>query len=71
MSIDLPAATEEQLKDLAKRQGREVGAVVEDALRLYLEAAAITDLEPGEIAAAQATLIPELPPVAGWEADDV
>jgi hypothetical protein len=37
---------EEQLRNLAAKQGRDVGMIVEEAVRQYLKSAAITDIEP-------------------------
>ncbi len=70
VSIDLPGAVEEQLRTLAEKQGRDIGAIVEDAIRQYLDAAAITDLTGDEIAATQAALLGELPRVPDWKAGD-
>ena len=44
MTIDLPSVVEDQLRDLAKRQNRDIAELIEDAVRQYLEAAAITDV---------------------------
>jgi predicted transcriptional regulator len=68
MSIDLPTAVEEQLRGLAATQGRDVAVLVEEAVRQYLEATSITDVEAGEVADTQAALIPELPSIAAWKA---
>jgi predicted transcriptional regulator len=70
MTIDLPSVVEKQLRDLAKRQNRDIAEVIEDAVRQYLEAAAITDVDPNQVAETQAQLLSELPPVSKWEADD-
>ena len=70
MSIELPATVEQQLRNLAARQGRDVSALVEDAVRQYLEATAITDLEASEVAEAQAALAGELPGLPAWKADE-
>lgn len=70
MTIELPNIVEEQLRDLAKKQNRDVAALIEDALRQYLEAAAITDVDLDQIAETQATLLCELPPIAKWESGD-
>ena len=61
---------EEQLRNLAAKQGRDVRTLVEEAVRQYLESAAITDLEPTQVAEAQAALLGELPDVSNWKADD-
>ena len=60
MSIDLPGSVEEQLRTLAAKQGRDVRALVEEAIRQYLDATAITDVHANDIAEAQTTLLPEL-----------
>ena len=70
MTIDLPSVVEEQLRDLTKRQNRDIAELIEDAVRQYLETAAITDLEPNQVAETQAKLLSELPPFSKWEADD-
>jgi predicted transcriptional regulator len=70
VSIELSSSVEEQLRNLAARQGRDVRALVEDAVRQYLQAAAITDVEPSEVAEAQAALLGELRDVPGWKADE-
>jgi hypothetical protein len=43
---------------------------IADAIRQYLEAAAITDLEPNQVTKTQAKLLTELPPISKWEVDD-
>lgn len=68
MTIELPGSVEEPLRDLARRQDREIGALVEDAVRQYLEAAAITDLDSAEIAESQAALVSELSGIPAWKA---
>jgi predicted transcriptional regulator len=70
MTIDLPSVVEKQLRDLAKRQNRGIAELIEDAVRQYLEAAAITDVDPDQVAETQAELISELPPISKWETDD-
>ena len=64
MTIDLPSVVEEQLRDLAKRQNRDIAELIEDAIRQYLEAAAITDLDPNQVAETQAKLLSELSPIS-------
>jgi hypothetical protein len=71
MTIDLHSIVEEQLRDLAKEQNRDMAELIEDAVRLYLEAVAITDLEPHQVADAQTKLLSELPAIPSWEADGV
>lgn len=52
------------------KRGRDIGAIVEDAIRHYLDVAVITDLAGDEIAASQVALLGELPQLADWKADD-
>jgi len=70
MSIDLPVSVEDQLRNLAAKQGREVRTLVEEAVRQYLESAAITDLDSTQVAETQTKLLGELPHVSDWKADD-
>jgi len=67
MMIELPASVEQELQDLADRQGRNVSALVEEAVRQYLEAVAVTDLDVADIADAQVALAGELPAVPAWK----
>ena len=70
MTFDLPSVVEAQLRDLAKKQNRNIAELIQDAIRQYLEAAAITDLDPNQVAETQAKLVSELPPISKWEVDD-
>ena len=70
MSIELPGSIEEQLRKLAAKQGRDVRTLVEEAVRQYLESAAITDLDATQVAEAQAALFGELPAVSEWKAGE-
>jgi predicted transcriptional regulator len=67
MSIELPVRVEGQLRTLAARQGRDVGVLVEEAVRQYLEAAAITDVDAGEVAETQDALLAELSDISDWK----
>lgn len=67
MVIELVGGIEEQLQDLAARQGRDIGVLVEEAVREYLEAAAITDLDAGQVAETQNALLGELRGIPGWK----
>ena len=60
MTIELPGHVEEPLRNLAERQNREIGALVEETVRRYLEAEAITDLDIEEVAETQLALVGEL-----------
>jgi predicted transcriptional regulator len=70
VSIELPGSVEEQLRTLAESQGRDVSVLVEEAVRQYLEAAAITDLDANAVADAQAALLGELPHIPDWKTGD-
>jgi predicted transcriptional regulator len=64
MIIEVPVGVEERLRSLAASQGRDVGALLEEAVRQYLEAAAITDVDAGEVAETQDALLAELPGIS-------
>lgn len=49
MTIHLGKIYEDQLLQLASSQGREVGALILEAVREYLEAASITDLGESDL----------------------
>jgi predicted transcriptional regulator len=68
VSIELPVGVEEQLRSLAATQGRDVASLVAEAIRRYLEAAAITDVDAGEVAETQAALVAELSDIPEWKA---
>ncbi len=70
MTVELTGSVETQLRDLASKQGRNVSALVEDAVREYLAATAITDLEPSEVAEAQVALMGELAELSEWKDGD-
>jgi predicted transcriptional regulator len=70
MTIELPRVVEDELRDLAKKQNRELTEIVEAAVRQYLDAVAITDISPGDVAATQEKLLGELPPVNKWDSND-
>ncbi|NBX29749.1 hypothetical protein EBR04_04755 [bacterium] len=60
MVIQVDDRIEQELRRLAGHQGRALADVVEAALRSYIEAEAIADLEPSDVAAAQVELLKEL-----------
>jgi len=70
ISVELSGSVEQQLRALAAKQGRDVRTLAEEAVRQYLEAAAITDLEAMDVAEAQAALIRELSDISAWKADN-
>lgn len=71
MTIDIGLAYEDQLRSLAAKQGREIGALIVEAVREYLEAAAITDVTDEEVAESQLALLTELGPFPAWKGGDV
>lgn len=60
MAVELTGKVETHLRDLASKQGRSVDTLVEEAVRDYLDTAAITDLAPDAAAEAQMALVGEL-----------
>jgi hypothetical protein len=66
LTIQLKGSVEKELRDLAVRQGRDIGALVEEAVREYLLMASITDLGGSEAAETQVQLLGELRGVPGW-----
>jgi predicted DNA-binding protein len=70
MLIEVVGYVEEQLRDLSRKQGKDVGVLVKDAIREYLEAMAITDLDAADIATAQVALAGELRGVPPWKDGD-
>jgi predicted transcriptional regulator len=66
VTVELPKKVEDNLRVLARRQGRSIDVLLEEAVEQYLEAAAITDTTPDEIAATQEALLGELPAMEEW-----
>lgn len=60
MTVEVLSTTAAALQSLAKEEGRDLDALVEEALQNYLCAAGMTDLESEEIAGVQMALLPEL-----------
>ena len=69
VTVELPKKVEDDLRVLARRQGRSIDVLLEEAVEQYLEAAAITDTTPDEIAATQEALLGELPAMEAWETE--
>lgn len=69
MTIELPGQLEHRLRDLASQQGCDLDTLVADALRRYLEDAAITDLSPSDSAATQEKLLGELTGLSPWTSE--
>lgn len=59
MTVELSASAEKELQDLAAAQCRDIGELVQEAIQLYLDAAALTDLEPGDVAETQLKMLGE------------
>jgi len=66
VTIDLSEQLTVRLRDLADQQGRDLDTLVEEAVRRYLEDAAITDVQPADVAATQEKLAGELTDLAPW-----
>jgi len=60
---------ERRLRDLASQQGCDLDTLIESAQRRYLDDAAITDLTPAEVAAAQEKLLGELTDLQPWNSE--
>jgi len=69
MTITLSAPIEEELRELAARRGRAVEVLVEEAVRTYLEAAAVSDLDAEQVAETQMALIGELSLLPEWKTE--
>jgi predicted transcriptional regulator len=67
MAIELPGTVEQELRRLAAKRGMDISALLEAAVRQYLEAEAITDVDAGEIAEAQIVLVGELRDLPEWK----
>ena len=67
MTVDLSESLAGALRRLAAAQGRDLDALVGDAVREYLETASITDVDTGDVAATQMNLMGEsLYGLADW-----
>lgn len=60
MTIEVASKTEKELRHMAEERGKPVDQLVEEAIRQYLDSAAITDLDNAEVAETQMKLAPEL-----------
>ena len=60
MTIELSAGAQKELEHLSVVQHRDISELVEEAIRQYLEAAAISDLDSFAIGEAQVKLAGEL-----------
>ena len=70
VTVELPKKVEQDLRVLARRQGRSINVLVEEAVEQYLEAAAVTDTTPNEIAATQEALLGEMTSMEAWETEE-
>lgn len=66
MTIDLSTPLAEELRRLAGVSGKDIDALVGEAVRQYLDGAAITDVDSDDVAATQASLMGELARVPVW-----
>ncbi len=69
MTIDLSSQLAERLSRLAAQQGRAPEMLVEEAVRRYVEDAAITDLQPADVARTQEQLTGELTNLPPWSSE--
>lgn len=69
MTIQLPPAVEADLRSLAKKQGRDVLSLIEDAVQQYMDGAAITDVSSADLAAAQISVLDALAVPSPWHGD--
>ena len=68
MTIHVSTNLEAELRRLAGQTGRDLGSLVDEAIQQYLDAAAITDISPAEVAAARMNLAVELHDAPDWSA---
>lgn len=67
MNIKISYSVEKQLRNLAIAQGREIGVLVEEALRAYVEKQAITDPTSADVGETQVALMGELAGISAWK----
>lgn len=70
MTIQISIDLEKRLQHLAGQSGRPLDALVEEAIRNYLDSATITDVTPDEVAAAQMKLVGEMNDSPAWGEDE-
>ena len=71
MTFHLSGALEGELERLAVLRGLGVEALVEEAVRQYLDAAAIADVSPEDLAQTQAAMAGELEALSAWPQDEM
>lgn len=69
MTIDLSSQLAKRLSRLAEQQGRTPETLLEEAVRRYVEDAAITDLQPADIGKTQEQLTGELTNLPPWSSE--
>jgi predicted transcriptional regulator len=67
MSVEISASIEKELREMAVIQSRDLVDLVEEAVRQYLEAASITDLQASDVGEAQIVLVGELGNIHEWK----
>ncbi len=67
MVIQISPCLENELRRVASQRDRALDDIVEEAVRQYLDAAAITDLTPEDITATQEALLGELDEPPEWD----
>ncbi len=70
MTIQLQPELENEVRRLADERGRDVQAIVSEAVRQYIEAAAITDVTPEQVGQMQEAIVPEMSDIEGWEGQE-
>ena len=71
MTVHLSGSLEGELERLARLRGQGVEALVEEAVRQYLDAAAITDVSPEDLAQTQSAMAGELEAWSAWPQDEM
>jgi len=66
MTVHLSGSLENELERLASLRGQGVEFLVEEAVRQYLDAAAITDVSPEDLAQTQAAMAAEIEGLSTW-----
>jgi hypothetical protein len=66
MTVHLSGCIEDEIRRLAGLRGQGVDAIVEEAVRQYLDAMAITDVAGADLAATQIKLLDELTQPEAW-----
>jgi predicted transcriptional regulator len=66
MTVHLSDCLEDELRRLASLRGQGVDAIVEEAVRQYLDAMAVTDVTDADLAATQIKLVEEMPEQERW-----